>query len=134
MTDASVVFRGTVVERKTLARRAEMGGRGRYAIIFRVDEYWKGSPSTQVTIYGMDDGTDCLGGADYALGKGYLVYAKEAESNDVMLDDDHFWYGWSDILPKGTKMLLPMVACMPGGEATKVRRALRQLGRGHLMR
>jgi hypothetical protein len=61
MADDAVVFRGVVVERKTLPSRAEMRGRNRYAITFRVDEYWKGSPGRTLVIFGLDPGTDCLG-------------------------------------------------------------------------
>ncbi len=59
--DDPVVFRGAVIERKLLPQRIEMKGRRRYAITFRVDEYWKGSPDRTLVLYGVDDGTDCLG-------------------------------------------------------------------------
>ena len=133
MSGASVVFRGTVVERRTLPQRAEMKGRGRHAITFRVDEYWKGAPGRTVTIYGVDDGTDCLGDGAYAVGKNYLIYASEQDVQDVTYDglpDGPFWYGWTDVLPKGTKMLVPLTACMPGGETSAVRKSLRELGKG----
>jgi hypothetical protein len=133
MSEASVVFRGTVVERRTLPQRAEMRGRGRHAITFHVDEYWKGNPGRTVIIYGVDDGTDCLGDGGYVVGKNYLVYAVQQEVQDFTIDgtrDSPLWYGWTDVLPKGTKMLVPPTACMLGGETSTVRKAIRQLGKG----
>jgi hypothetical protein len=63
-----------------------MKGRGRYAIIFRVDEYWKGTPGKGVTLYGVDDGTDCLGDGGYVVGKSCLVYASELDVTDVVAE------------------------------------------------
>jgi hypothetical protein len=131
MEEASLVFRGVVLERKILPQRAEMKGRGRYAITFRVDEYWKGSPAASLVVYGMDGGTDCQDGGEYQVGKGYLVYAFQTAATD-MWPEGHFWYGWTDILPEGTRMLVPLTACMPGGEIRAVKRALRQLGKGRI--
>ena len=131
MTEVSLVFRGRVIERKELLQRVEMKGRRRYAVTFQVDEYWKGSPGKRVTLYGMDAGTDCLGDSGYAEGKSYLVYASESDVKDVVLDG-LFWYGWLDVLPAGTKMLVPQTACTPGGESSVVRDAIRQLGKGRV--
>jgi|SRR5579862_982829 len=131
VNDYAAVFQGTVVERKVLPRRAEMKGRGRYAITFRVDEYWKGSPDRMRILYGVSEGTDCMGGSSYEVGKNYLVYAREQVVRDEILDNGFFWYGWTDVLPEGTKMLVPG-ACTPEGETTMpwVRAALRELGKG----
>ncbi len=126
----SIVFRGTVIRRQALPQRAEMKGRGRYAITFRVDEYWKGDPGQTVIIYGVDDGTDCLGGGGYKVGKNYLVYSSEQDVKDEVIDT-FFWYGWTDVLPKGTKMLVPG-SCTPGGEISAVRKSLRELGKGRV--
>jgi hypothetical protein len=131
MANAAVVFRGTVVQRSTLPQRAEMKGRGRYAIAFNVDEYWNGAAERSVTLYGMDDGTDCLGDGGYVVGKNYLVYASEIDVRDVTLGGS-FWYGWTDVLPPGSKMLVPQTACSPGGETSAVQEAIRQLGKGRL--
>jgi len=131
MSDVSVVFRGTVVQRRTLPRRIEMRGRGRYAITFQVDEYWKGTPGRNVILYGVDDGTDCLGDGGYEIGKNYLVYASEQVVKDVIMDGI-FWYGWTDVLPEGTTMLVPQTVCRPGGATSAVRKALRELGRGRI--
>jgi hypothetical protein len=129
MNDVALVFQGTVIERLTLPRRADLA-RGRYAITFRVGEYWKGSPGRTVTIYGLDDGTDCLGGSSYALGKSYLVYAAEQDAKDVVIDEK-LWLGWSDILPGATKMLVPQPCLWQGETSTSaVRKAIRQLGKG----
>lgn len=131
MGNAPTVFHGTVIERRTLPQRSEMKGRGRYAITFRVNEFWKGSLARQVTLYGVDGGTDCLWDGGYVAGKDYLVYAAEVEVKDVTLEDGHFWYGWTDVLPKGAKMLIPEDACMPGGLAD--RKVLRRdLGKGRI--
>jgi hypothetical protein len=129
MTEATVVFRGTVVGRKTLLRRIEMGQRDRFAITFLVDEFWKGSPTPTFTIYGMDSGTDCMGDGGYEVGKVYLVFATAREVRDIWVDG-HFLFGWADLFSEGSRVLLPDTACTPGGEVSKVHRALRQLGKG----
>jgi hypothetical protein len=128
---ASVVFRGTVTEKKLLAARAEMNGRGRYAITFRVDENWKGSRLPTLVIYALDDGTDCTGGSSFTVGKNYLVFASEKTSQDVSLDGTHLWFGWTEVLPKATPMLVP-TPCTPSGETSRVfvRAAINQLGKG----
>jgi hypothetical protein len=130
---AAVVFRGTVTARKPLAVLTEMRGRGRYAITFRVDEYWKG-PARQptVVVYGLDGGSDCLGGSGFEVGKDYLIFASEQPSQDVFWPGGTtFWYGWTDVVPKGTPMLGPK-SCAPSGETSKifVMDALGRLGKG----
>ena len=133
MSEVAVVFHGTVLQRNTLPQRSEMRGRGRYAITFRVNEFWKGSLGQTVTLYGLDSGTDCLGDGGYEVGKNYLVYAPEVESKDIVLENGYFWYGWTDVLPEGTKMLMPETPCMPGGETPANRRGLhRKLGKGQI--
>ena len=132
MADVSVVFRGTVLERKTLPQRIEMRGRGRYTITFRVDQFWKGSVGENVIVYVVDSGTDCLGDGGYEVGKNYLVYAGEQDVRDVILEGGFFWYGWTDVLPKGTKMLMSGTACTPGGETSSVRKAIRELGKARI--
>jgi hypothetical protein len=129
MADDAVVFRGVVMERKTLPRRAEMRGRNRYAITFRVDEYWKGTPGRTLVIYALDNSTDCMRDGGYQVGKSYLVFAYEQPAKDFLVGD-YFWHGWKDILPEGSPMLLPDIACKPGGEVGKVRAVLDQLGPG----
>jgi hypothetical protein len=127
---ASVVFRGTVTERKTLAGRTEMRGHGRYAITFRVDEYWKGPKQRTIILYGLDDGTDCLGGSSYQVGTEYLVFASERPSKDVFLGGA-FWYGWTDVIPDGTPMLMD-TECAPSGKISElfVMDAIKRLGKG----
>ena len=113
---AAVVFRGTVTARKPLAVLTEMRGRGRYAIAFRVDEYWKGPRQPTVIVYGLDNGSDCLGGSGFEVGKDYLIFASE---QDVFWPGGTtFWYGWTDVVPKGTPMLAPQ-ACAPSGETSQ---------------
>lgn len=127
---ASAVFRGTVIEKKLLPARTEMQWRDRYAITFRIDECWKGSHRRNVVVYGMRDGTDCKGGSSYEVGKRYLVFAEEHPSQDVIAGE-LFWYGWTDVVPKGTSMLEPQ-GCTPSGEVSKefVIKALKRLGKG----
>ncbi len=132
MANVSVVFRGTVLQRKTLPQRIEMRGRGRYAVTFRVDEFWKGPVGRNVIVYVVDDGTDCLGDGGYEVGNNYLVYAGEGDVRDVILEGGFFWYGWTDVLPKGTKMLMSGTACTLGGETSSVRKAIRELGKGRM--
>ena len=127
LSDAAVALRGSVVDRKTLPRRPDMR-RGRYAITFRVDEYWKGSPSKTIVVYGVDPGTDCEGWGDVEIGKAYLIYAREQKVEDIFLAD-RLWIGWKDVLPEGTKMLVP-VECSPSGEVSQVGWALKELGTG----
>ena len=108
-----------------------MRGRKRFAITFRVDEYWKGSPGRSLVVYGMDPGTDCLGDGEYRVGNEYLVYAREQRSEDVLMGD-YFWYGWKDILPEGSAMFVPDTVCTPGGEVAGARSALTELGPGRV--
>lgn len=129
MAEDTIVFGGTVIERKTLPLRDDRHTRGRYAIIFRVEEYWKGSPASTIVIYGMDSGTDCMGDGGYKVGKAYLVYGQEQEVKAMWLDGQH-WLLWDDLFSDGTKILVPDTACTPGGEVSKARKALRQLGKG----
>lgn len=77
----------------------------------------------------MDPATDCMGDGGYEVGKTYLVFASEREVTDIWLDG-HLLFGWADLSPDGTKILFPDTACTPGGEVSKVHRALRQLGKG----
>jgi len=128
---ASVVFRGTVTDKKLLPTRAEMKGRGRYAITFRVDENWKGSRQRTVVIYGLDEAADCMGGSSYKVGKEYLVFAAEQQSQDAPVYGINWWF--TDVLPKRTPMLV-YSPCAPSGETSKVfvRDAINQLGKGSL--
>jgi hypothetical protein len=128
MKDASLAFRGVVLEVKPLSQHSETR-RGRFAITFRVDRYWKGPSARTVTLYDLDPGTDCQG-FGYEAGKEYLVYAYLSEAEDYRMDKD-LWFGWTDILAPGTKMLRPM-ACTPGGLTSKrwAKKAMSELGRG----
>ena len=126
---ASVVFRGTVTGKRLLPARAEMKGRGRYAITFLVGEDWKGSQQRTIVIYGLDEKYDCIAGSSYEVGKNFLVFASEQQSQDVPVYGINWWF--TDVLPKGTPMLVPS-PCTPSGETSKVfvRNALNQLGKG----
>jgi hypothetical protein len=108
-----------------------MRGRQRYAATFTVEEYWRGRPARTVTLYDLSPGSDCLGSA-FQAGKSYLVFASNATSDDYFLAADRFWYGWTDILTRGTPMYRPMTACMPGGDVSlpAVQKQIRELGTG----
>ena len=69
-----------------------------------------------------------MGGQDHERERDQAVYRV---ARDYRLDKDYFWFGWTDVLPEGTHMLVP-AACAPGGETTVavVRTALRELGKG----
>jgi hypothetical protein len=127
---ASAVFRGTVTDKKLLPARPDMQ-RGRYAITFSIDEYWKGFRQRAIVLYGLDDGTDCMGGSYLEVGKNYLVFASEHPAQDNYLDGTKLWYGWTDVLPKGTPMLM-LTPCAPSGETSKifVKDAVKRLGKG----
>ena len=130
--DAAVVFRGTVTEKRTLLVRPEMPRRGRYAITFRVGEYWKGSRQATIVVYGLEDGTDCLGGSSYEVGAEYLVFASQEPSQDVLWPGSTtLWYSWTDVVPKGSPVLMTP-ACTPTGKVSElfVRDAMNRLGRG----
>src|SRR5579871_3817209 len=130
---ASVVFRGPVTDRQSLATLPAMRGRRRYAITFRVDEYWRGSPHRSMILYGLDDGTDCMGGSSFEVGKNYLVFASEKPSEDVFLPNSkQLWFSWADVLPSGTRALM-LTECAPSGETSKLfaKAAIDRLGKGH---
>ena len=128
---AGLLFRGTVMRVETLPEHPEMRGRQRYAVTFRVEEYWRGAPARTITLYDLDPGTDCMG-AGFQKGRTYLVFGREGTAKDHRLDPDFFWFGWTDVLPPGTRMLFGDTACAPGGETSEslVRKQLAKLGRG----
>lgn len=131
MKSSALVFRGSVSHVETLPEHPKMRGRQRYAVTFLVDEYWRGTPAQTITLYDLDPGTDCMG-AGFQSGRTYLVFASEEMAKDNQPDPDFFWYGWTDVLPPGSPMFLPITACMPGGDTSvgAVRKQIRQLGRG----
>gem|GEM_PF-5690281 len=109
-----------------------MGDRDRYVTTFRISEYWKGTPPQEVKVYSAKIGS-CFE-YEFRPGREYLVYAEQVASKDVRPDPDFFWYGWTDLIPKGRKMLVPDGACGPGGEVSQVRANVRALGRGIRLR
>src|SRR5436305_1718571 len=78
MRTSSVIFRGVVVGKKKLPSSERIHG-SVYAVTYRVDEYWKGSPAREVVIYGMADVFPgrCEGWGEVSVGKEYLIYAFE---------------------------------------------------------
>jgi hypothetical protein len=125
---AAVVFRGTVLSSTTLPLHLEMRGRLRFAVTFRVAEYWKGRSGDTITLYDLSPGTDCMG-AGLRPGKEYLIFASEEGARDYRPDGD-LWYGWTDVLPAGTRMLQPMGTFGSDLSDPLVRGNMRQLGRG----
>jgi len=61
----------------------------------------------------------------------HLVYASDEDVKDLVFDR-LFWYGWTDVLPEGPKMLIPQTVCTPGGESPTVRRTICELGKGRI--
>ena len=129
MTDADLVFRGTVLESKRLPQHPDIRIRQRYAVSFRVNRLWKGNQGETVTLYDLSPGTDCQG-FGFEVGKEYLVYASRGAAEDFKIDGQLF-YAWTDILMPGAPMLRPM-ACVSGGLTSekRVREAMSELGRG----
>lgn len=125
-----IVFRGTVSHVEKLPEHPKMRGRQRFAVTFVVDTYWKGESEAALTLYDLSPGTDCKGHG-YEQGRTYLVFAQSSKSYDVILDSTTFWYGWTDLLPEGSRMLEP-ASCAPGGQVDRdpVRKWIRELGRG----
>lgn len=111
---ATVVFRGKVSEVKKLPEHPRMRGRQRYAVTFVVENYLKGKSESKLTLHELQDGNDCMG-MGYVKGRRYLVFASEEPASDVVLEGQFFWYGWTDVLPQGSK-LLRSVPCTPGGD------------------
>ena len=112
MRDVALVFKGTVVESKLLPEHPEVH-RARYAVTFRVERYWKGSPAAKVTLFDVSPGTDCQE-FGFEVGKQYLVYALQSEANDFRLENGRLLWAWTDVLPAGAAML-QATACTPGG-------------------
>jgi hypothetical protein len=109
-----LVFRGKVSAVEKLPEHPKMRGRERYAVTFAVESYVKGGRGRKITLHELQDGTDCMG-MNYIKGRRYLVFALEEKASDVILDGKYFWYGWSDVLPPGAKVLRT-APCTPGGE------------------
>ena len=127
LAEAAVVFRGTVKSVVEQPPRPEWH-RSRYAVNFSVVEYWKGSPGDAVVLHVIEPGTDCIG-ARFDLGVEYVVFARLQEADDNYLAKN-FWYGWLDLLPRGTRILSVNSFCDSTGEARTSIRVLRALGKG----
>ncbi len=149
MAEATIVFRGTVIERTALPERSDMAAK-RYAVKFRVNEYWKGSPANTLILYEATTllYNPCSWSRPPEPGRVYLVYAVEKRAKDeIMSDQDRkilpsllpsslprdttfrLWYGWTDIMPEGTAML---VESFGGGDVRdlNVQRCIEVLGTG----
>jgi hypothetical protein len=126
---SAVVFRGTVLSSEALPVHPEMRGRGRYAVTMRVEEYWKGNRGATVKLYVLAPTMDCMGW-ELEPGKTYLIFASEEGARDYRPDPDFFWYGWTDVLPAGTRMLQPIGTLGGSVSDPLVRNRMRELGRG----
>jgi hypothetical protein len=127
MAAANVVFRGVVSKVKELPERRE-GGRRRYAVTFSVSRYWKGNPEKVITIRIVQPGTDCIG-AHFDERKEYVVFAISQGARDYWLEGK-FWYGWLDMLPRGTQFLTVNNFCDSTAEVKQAGKTLRALGKG----
>jgi hypothetical protein len=129
VTNAELVFRGTVLESKRLPQHSDSNVRQRYAVTFRVNRLWKGTPNETATLYDLSPGTDCQG-FGFEVGKEYLVYASQAVAEDFKIGERLF-YAWTDILTPGTQMLRP-IPCTYGGLTSDkgVKNSLSGLGPG----
>jgi hypothetical protein len=132
MRESSVVFRGVVIGKRKLPSSGRMLG-SVYAVTYRLDEYWKGSPGREVVIYGMANVSSgrCEGWGDVSVGKEYLIYAFERNVQAEYSRSDRTWIEYTDAIPKGTK-IMTVGACTPSREiaGSDVDLALRKLGPG----
>jgi hypothetical protein len=110
---SDLVFRGTMLNVKRLSEIGGLLGRLRYATTFRIDQYWAGSPSTDViTLYDLAPGRDCLR-FEFEIGKEYLVFAIEGPAWDVRQDDAHLALGSPSLLAPDTPAL-QLAGCAHG--------------------
>jgi hypothetical protein len=132
MRTSSVIFRGVVVGKRKLPS-PEKFRESVYAVTYRVDEYWKGSPARELVIYSMADVFPgrCEGWGDVSVGKEYLIYGFEGAIENEPNPPDRTWIQYGDVIPKGTK-IMTVGACTPSGEVSRsdVAPALRKLGSG----
>jgi len=126
---SSVVFRGVVKSVNQLPSRVDLQ-RPRNAVTFAVSEYWKGDGELgkRITINVIEPGADCIG-ARFEWHTDYLVFAKTQKADDYQMGT-HFWYGWLDLMPKGTGFLTVDSFCNSTAPAKRAGNTLRALGAG----
>lgn len=124
---ASVIFRGVAKSVSQLPARVDMQ-RARFEVTFAVSEYWKADLGRRLTIRVLDPGTDCIG-AHFDAHTDYVVFAKSQYSDDYKTANN-FWYGWLDLMPKGTVFLTVNAACNPTAPTKRAGNTLRALGAG----
>ncbi|KOS69719.1 hypothetical protein AEA09_03910 [Lysinibacillus contaminans] len=77
LEQSSVVFSGKVVEIVDENKnKFKQSSADRLAVIFEVEEYWKGLNQKQITVYTERSSVSC--GYEFNLNAEYLVYAHEA--------------------------------------------------------
>lgn len=132
MRTSSVIFRGVVVGKRKLPAPERIHG-SVYAVTYRVDEYWKGSPGRELVIYGMADVFPgrCEEWGEVSIGEEYLIYAFDGEVQDEQSYPNRTWIEYVDVIPKATK-IMTVRACTYSGQVSMsyVVRALRNLGPG----
>lgn len=75
---SSVVFSGKVIEMKDVNKNnLSQSSVDPIAIVFEVDESWKGLNQTQVLVYTARDSASC--GYEFTLNEDYLVFAQETD-------------------------------------------------------
>jgi hypothetical protein len=104
------------------------GERPRSAVTFAASEFWKGERAKKITLHVVAYAPDCIG-ARFDAGKEYVVFAHTEEVDDHLLGRD-FWYGWSDVLPKGSKLFTVNSACNSTAEIKQAAKTLKNLGKG----
>jgi hypothetical protein len=111
-----------------LPLRKEIGNRKRYAITFRVSEYWKGHPVKTVVLYVLERRADCIG-AQFEVGKNYVVFAASQPAKDYRLGND-FWYGWLDLLSEGQRIFVVDDSCGSTASVSQASDTIKRLGKG----
>jgi hypothetical protein len=126
---ANVVFRGVVKSVNQLPSRVDLQ-RPRNAVTFTVSEYWKGEGELgrRITIDVIEPGADCVG-ARFDWHTDYVVFAKIQKADDYRMGNS-FWYGWLDLMAKGTEFLTVNNFCNSTAPVKRAGNTLRALGQG----
>jgi hypothetical protein len=124
---ASVIFRGVVKSVDQLPSRVDLQ-RPRFEVTFAVSEYWKANMGRRVSIRVLEPASDCIG-AHFDSHTDYVVFAKSQYSDDYRMGNV-FWYGWLDLMPKGTVFLTVNAACNLTSTVKHAGNTLRALGPG----
>ncbi len=126
-----IAFRGSVTHVEVLPDHPNLTRRHPLAATFRVDEVWRGDVPARIVIHSLTPkGGDC-DGFHFRAGEERVVYALPERAGPVYPKwGPGFYRGWSDVVPEGTRIFVP-VACYPQGLTRHLREHLRRLGPGH---